>query len=51
VSYSVISDTTGLFSEGGGLSIQTSTGLIVGTPLNGKSGSFKIKASGITGSN
>jgi hypothetical protein len=51
VSYSIVDDNTGLFNTGGGLSINTATGVISGTPTIGKSGTFKIKAIGTVGTN
>jgi hypothetical protein len=44
--YSVVEDTTGLFTDGlngGGLMIVPTTGIIIGTPKKGKTGTFSIK--------
>jgi hypothetical protein len=49
--YSIVNDTTGLFDADGGFSLNSATGIISGTPKIGKSGSFSVKASGISGTN
>jgi hypothetical protein len=40
-----------LFKSEGGLSMDTLTGVISGKPLKGKSGTFKIKATGVSATN